>query len=35
MSDAAPKNPYRWTVMIYLAGDNNLTDECVHALTQM
>ncbi len=21
--------------MIYLAGDNNLTDECVHALTQM
>ena len=35
MSDVAPKNPYRWTVMIYLAGDNNLTDECVHALTQM
>ena len=28
-------NPYRWTVMIYMAGDNNLTDECVHALTQI
>jgi hypothetical protein len=35
MSDVAPQKPYRWTVMIYLAGDNNLTDECVHALTQM
>lgn len=33
MSDDKPK--YRWTVMVYLAGDNNLTDECVHALTQM
>ena len=35
MSTAAPKPKNRWTVMIYLAGDNNLTDECVHALTQM
>jgi Clostripain family len=25
----------RWTVMIYLAGDNNLADECVHSLMQM
>lgn len=46
MPKESPKNPkvpkrqkrnqsYRWTVMIYLAGDNNLTDECVHQLTQM
>lgn len=34
MSDPAPQKN-KWTVMIYLAGDNNLTDECVHALTQM
>lgn len=32
MSD---KPPNKWTVMVYLAGDNNLVDECVHALTQM
>src|SRR3712207_3090945 len=25
----------KWTVMVYLAGDNNLTDECVYALTEM
>jgi Clostripain family len=24
-----------WTVMVYLAGDNNLTDESVYALTEM
>lgn len=24
-----------WTVMVYLAGDNNLADECVYALTEM
>lgn len=35
MSSDAPKKNYRWTVMVYLAGDNNLTDECVYALTQM
>lgn len=34
MSSQAP-NKHRWTVMIYLAGDNNLTDESVYALTQM
>lgn len=25
----------KWTVMVYLAGDNNLADECVFALTEM
>ena len=29
------KPPFRWTVMIYLAGDNNLTNECIHQLTEM
>ena len=24
-----------WTVMVYLAGDNNLTSECLFALTEM
>jgi hypothetical protein len=24
-----------WTVMVYLAGDNNLSEECVYALTEM
>ena len=24
-----------WTIMIYLAGDNNLSEECVFALTEM
>src|SRR6266403_3729363 len=24
-----------WTVMVYLAGDNNLSSECVFALTEM
>ena len=24
-----------WTIMVYMAGDNNLTDECVYALTEM
>ena len=24
-----------WTVMVYLAGDNNLSEECVFALTEM
>lgn len=35
MSSKAPKEKKRWTVMIYLAGDNNLTEESVYALTQM
>jgi len=26
---------YLWTVMVYLAGDNNLTDESVFSLTEM
>lgn len=25
----------KWTVMVYLAGDNSLTNECVYALTEM
>ena len=24
-----------WTIMVYLAGDNNLTTECMFALTEM
>jgi hypothetical protein len=33
----AKKNtpPYDWTVMVYLAGDNNLTEESVFSLTEM
>jgi pentapeptide MXKDX repeat protein len=30
-----PKKKAVWTVMIYLAGDNNLTSECFFALTEM
>ena len=26
---------HKWTVMINLAGDNNLSSECVYALTEM
>jgi hypothetical protein len=29
------KNKAVWTVMVYLAGDNNLTSECLFALTEM
>lgn len=25
----------KWTIIVYLAGDNNLADECVYALTEM
>jgi hypothetical protein len=25
----------KWTVMIYMAGDNNLTEECIYSLTEM
>ncbi|MEA2173898.1 MAG: hypothetical protein QOD00_1490 [Blastocatellia bacterium] len=32
---ATQKEPETWTIMVYLAGDNNLTDECVYALTEM
>ena len=31
----ANRNPYSWTVMVYLAGDNNLTEESVFSLTEM
>lgn len=27
--------PPTWTVMIYMAGDNNLTEECIYSLTEM
>jgi len=30
-----PKKEAAWTVMVYLAGDNNLTTECMFALTEM
>src|SRR5687767_14868817 len=29
------KKKAAWTVMVYLAGDNNLTAECLFALTEM
>src|SRR5258705_1959794 len=29
------KKKAAWTVMVYLAGDNNLTTECLFALTEM
>ena len=29
------KRPAAWTIMVYLAGDNNLTTECMFALTEM
>src|SRR2546429_9417949 len=29
------KEPKKWTVMVYLAGDNNLSDECVFAISEM
>src|SRR5689334_1913706 len=27
--------PLEWNVMVYLAGDNNLSSECVYALTEI
>src|SRR5690349_1770039 len=30
-----PSQKATWTVMVYLAGDNNLTSECLFALTEM
>src|SRR6185295_6163179 len=30
-----PKEVREWTVMVYLAGDNNLSADCVWALTEM
>jgi len=32
---AKKKKKAAWTVMVYLAGDNNLSEECVFALTEM
>src|SRR5262245_7985382 len=29
------KKPADWTVMVFLAGDNNLSAECVYSLTEM
>jgi len=31
----SPKPLADWTIMVYLAGDNNLTAECIYALTEM
>ena len=30
-----PRKKAAWTVMVYLAGDNNLSTECLFALTEM
>lgn len=27
--------PYEWTVLLYMAGDNNLSEECVYALIEI
>ena len=27
--------PYEWTVLLYMAGDNNLSEECVYALMEI
>lgn len=34
-ADQAESSRPAWTIMVYLAGDNNLADECVFALTEM
>jgi hypothetical protein len=31
----SPPPKVRWTVMVYLAGDNNLTEECAFAVSEM
>ena len=31
----APKPPNEWTVMVYLAGDNNLSEEMIYAIKEM
>ena len=28
------QNPYKWNVMIYLAGNNSLSEECIYGLTE-
>ena len=32
---SAPEKQYQWTIMLYLAGDNNLSDEMVWALKEV
>ena len=27
--------PFKWTLMVFLAGDNNLSEECIYALNEM
>jgi len=34
MNSNPPKTPGKWTVMLYLAGDNNLSEECVYSLVE-
>lgn len=29
------KPPHEWTVLLYMAGDNNLSEECVYALNEI
>jgi hypothetical protein len=29
------QNPYKWNVMIFLAGNNSLSEECVYGLTEV
>ena len=31
----AQENPYQWNVMIFLAGNNSLSEECVFGLTDI
>src|SRR5262245_24184842 len=33
--DQSEQPQYLWTIMVYLAGDNNLTEESVFSLTEM
>jgi hypothetical protein len=35
VSEPGEKKPKRWTVMIYLSGDNNLSEECVWAIKEL
>src|ERR1041384_1590155 len=30
-----PQNPYKWNVMIFLAGNNSLSEECIFGLTDI
>src|SRR6185295_17616562 len=27
--------PFKWTLMVFLAGDNNLSEECIFAINEM